>query len=335
MSFDLRLAFALLTTLALSPLSALAAEKQWIDYDGTKPQHIVLVSGDEEYRSEEVLPQLAKILARHHGFRSTVLFAVDPETGEINPNQRDNIPGLENLDKADLMVMFLRFRNLPDEQMKHIVDYVESGRPIVGIRTSTHAFDIKQGAYMKYGWKSKDWDGGFGRQVLGETWISHHGQHGKQSQRGIIAPGAKDHPILRGIHDGDIWGPSDVYGVKLPLVEGAMPLVLGQVLENMSPGDKPVDGKQNDPMMPIAWVRDYKPSPDKSARIFTTTMGCAQDMESAGYRRLLVNACYWGLGLDDQIPAESNVELVGKFDAHPFKSNAFTPGVKPADLSDR
>src|SRR5712692_11566011 len=173
------------------------ADEPWIVLKGGegpgKGKHIVLISGDEEYRSEETLPQLAKILSNHHGFKCTVLFAVDPKDGTVNPDRRDNIPGLESLQTADLMVIFTRFRELPDEQMKHIVEYVESGRPIIGLRTATHAFAFKKGAtYVRYGWRSKEWDGGFGRQVLGETWISHHGQHGKQSTRGIIAKGAED-----------------------------------------------------------------------------------------------------------------------------------------------
>src|SRR5688572_28379628 len=179
-------------------------------------KHVVLVSGDEEYRSEEALPQLGKILARHHGFKCTVLFAIDPNDGTINPNV-SNIPGLEALATADLLVIFTRFRDLPDEQMQHLAEYIESGRPIVGIRTATHAFNTKSQKYGKYSWTSKDpaYEQGFGRQVLGETWISHHGKHGSQSTRGIIAPGQEDHPILRGIGSGDIWGPTDVYGVRL------------------------------------------------------------------------------------------------------------------------
>ncbi|MGA3044010.1 MAG: hypothetical protein ABSF54_24820, partial [Bryobacteraceae bacterium] len=132
-------------------------------------KRIVLVSGDEEYRSEEGLPQLAKILSTRHGFDCTVLYAIDPAGGAIKPDLRTNIPGLEALDSADLMLMLLRFRDLPDPQMRHIVDYVESGRPVVGLRTSTHAFDLKSSpTYRRYSWNSKEWDGGFGRQVLGE-----------------------------------------------------------------------------------------------------------------------------------------------------------------------
>src|SRR6516162_5161561 len=183
----------------------LAASDLWVVYDGFpgpgKGKHIVLISGDEEYRSEEALPQLGKILSKHHGFKCTVLFAIDPKDGTINPNVLNNIPGLEALKNADLMVLFTRMRDLPDEQMKHTVDYVESGRPIVALRTATHAFAQKSKTYAKYHWQDKETNGGFGRWALGETWISHHGDHGKESTRGVIAPGAEKHPIVRGADD--------------------------------------------------------------------------------------------------------------------------------------
>jgi hypothetical protein len=291
-------------------------------------KHIVLVSGDEEYRSEEALPQLARILARHHGFRCTLLFAIDPADGTINPNIRDNIPGLEALETADLMVLFTRFRDLPDDQMRHILKYLESGKPIVAMRTATHAFDFKTNkTYAKYTWNSKDWDGGFGRQVLGETWIKHHGQHGKQSTRGIIVKGQEQHPILRGIRDGGIWGPTDVYAVRLPLPGDSTPLVLGQVLAGMQPEDPPAEGPQNDPMMPVAWVKTYN-----GARVFATTMGSSQDLANEGFRRLMVNACFWALGMEKQIKPDLDVNIVGSFEPSPFKFGGFRKGVKPEDV---
>jgi len=157
-------------------LAFLGQDNPWLVFEGGdgpgKGKHIVLLSGDEEYRSEETMPQLGKILSTHHGFKCTVLFAIDKKTGEINPNTTDNIPGMEALEKADLVIMALRFRNLPDDQMKYFVDYVESGRPIIGMRTSTHAFNFdKKGptSYKKYTWTNgdKDYEKGFGRQVLG------------------------------------------------------------------------------------------------------------------------------------------------------------------------
>jgi hypothetical protein len=301
-----------------------------------KGKRIVLVSGDEEYRSEQALPQLARILSQRHGFDCTVLFAIDPNDGTINPTQTDNIPGLESLDSADLMILFTRFRNLPDAQMKHIVDYVESGRPIVAMRTATHAFDLKTSkTYQRYSWNSKEWDGGFGRQVLGETWIDHHGRHAVQSTRGIFVKGQEKHPILRGIQDGTIWVPTDVYKVRIPLPDGTHPLVLGEVLEGMNASDAPVAGKQNDPMMPVAWTRSYTGAQRKPARIFTTTMGSAQDLLNEGFRRLLVNACYWAIGMERRIAERSSVDLVGAYQPLPFKFGGAAKGVKPSDLESR
>jgi hypothetical protein len=331
------LALLLAVAASLACVPAKAADP-WVVYDGGdgpgKGKHVVFVSGDEEYRSEEGLPQLAKILAVRHGFKCTVLFAVDPKDGTINPNETQNIPGLEALQTADLMVILTRFRDLPDDQMKYIVDYLESGKPVVGLRTATHAFNLKSKTYQKYTWtnKDKDYDGGFGRQVLGETWINHWGGHKSQSTRGIIAKGQEANPILRGIKDGEIWGPTDVYEVRLPLPEDCTVLVYGQVLVGMHPDDKPLEGKKNDPMMPIAWTKTSGGDRVKSARAFTTTMGSSTDLENEALRRLLVNACYWAVGMEGKIPAKADVELVGEYQPHAYGNNGFTKGVKPADL---
>ncbi len=307
-------------------------DDRWIVFEGSdgKPgsdKHVVLVSGDEEYRSEEALPQLAKILARHHGFDCTVLFAIDPETGEIDPENVSNIPGLKALESADLMIIATRFRNLADVQMQHIVDYVESGKPVLGMRTATHAFNIPAGAeFGRYGWNSEaeDYEGGFGRQVLGETWIAHHGKHGSESTRGIVVD--PDHPITRGIGEGDIWGPTDVYQVRLPLPGDSHTIVRGAILSGMDPDDAPVTDERNDPTMPIAWTRSYK-----GGRVFTTTMGAATDLLSEGVRRMLVNATYWCVGLEESITADADVSLVGDFEPTPFGFGDFVKGKKPSD----
>lgn len=296
-------------------------------------KNVVLVSGDEEYRSEEALPQLAKILAQHHGFRCTVLFAINRETGAIDPNVNDNIPGLEALRTADLMIIATRFRNLPDDQMSEVVAYIESGRPMIGMRTATHAFNIPADRkYAKYSFSNGTFDGGFGRQVLGETWISHHGDHGSQSTRGRISEDSAKHPILRGINDGEIWGPTDVYGVTLPLPGDSRPLVLGEVVAGMTPDSPAVEGGKNAPMMPVAWIKSYKTESGKLSRVFTTTMGAATDLSNIGVRRMLVNATYWGCGLEEQIPAESNAELVGEYDPTQFSFGGAKKGIKPAQL---
>ncbi|MAW76219.1 MAG: hypothetical protein CMJ95_02350 [Planctomycetes bacterium] len=326
--------------------SNLIADDGWISIAAeTGPgagKHIVFITGDEEYRSEEGMPQIAKILAKHHGFRCTVLFSIDQETGCIDPQVNDNIPGLEALDDADLMVLFTRFRNLPDEQMKHIVDFVESGKPVIGLRTSTHAFDIPgDRTYHRWSWRNGQWDGGFGRQVMGETWVAHHGGHGWQSSSGIIVPAASKHPILKGIKDGDVWDPSDVYTVNLPLPDGCEPLLMGRVLSGMSPDDGPCEAEKrddgtvfdkNNPMMPVAWINVRKSKNGKKQRIFSSTFGASRSFTREGTRRLLVNACYWCIGLDNQIDAKSKVDIVGEFKPTKFGFGKHTPDLQPSDL---
>ena len=147
--------------------------QQWMVYEGGegpgKGKHVVFISGDEEYRSEEALPQLAKIFSKHHGFKSTVLFSINKKTGLIDPETLNNIPGLEVLESADLMIMALRFRELPDDQMKHIIDYTNSGKPIIGLRTSTHPFNYvkdKKSKYYKYTFNHEEFEGGYGLSLI-------------------------------------------------------------------------------------------------------------------------------------------------------------------------
>src|SRR5438309_1575560 len=173
----LSLPFLSLLSLLLGSGDLLA--RDWVVYEGKEGpgvgKQIVFLSGDEEYRSEEGLPMLAKILAIRHGFKCTVCFSVNPTDGTIDPNTKNNMPGIEALATADMVVMLLRFRELPDDKMKYFVDYLNAGKPIMGLRTSTHAWNYqknKQSEYAKYSWNSSQWPGGFGQQVLGDTWIS-------------------------------------------------------------------------------------------------------------------------------------------------------------------
>jgi hypothetical protein len=308
------------------------ASPQWVVYKGDKGpgagKHIVLVSGDEEYRSEECLPQLGKILAKRHGFKCTVLFAIT--NGVIDPNNTKNIPGLEALKTADLMIIATRFRDLPDEQMKHVAEYIDAGKPVIGMRAGLVAFWLKSSkTYERFCWKGRIWKGGFGRHILGQSWMGHHGRHGRQSTRGVLVPEAKDHPIVRGCTD--IWGPTDVYVAPNPLPEGSTVLFKGQVIDGMKPTDKPAKGKKNNPMMSMAWTKTYKGVKDQVGRVFMTTMGDGRDVENEGLRRLLVNAVYWCVGMEKKIPAKSNVDIVGEYKPLPFGFNKFKKGVKPSD----
>lgn len=327
----------------LNTFAALVATAaDWVVYEGKKGpgkgKHIVFLTGDEEYRSEEGLPQLARILAVHHGFKCTVLFSL--KDGVIDPNTQNNEPGMEALDTADLCVMLLRFRGWPDEQMKHFVDYYLAGKPIIALRTSTHAFSYGKdstSAYKKFSWQSKEWPAGFGKQVLGETWVSHWGNHKKEATRGIIEATGKNSVILRGVTD--IFGDTDVYEAAPP--PDAQILVRGQVLKGMQPGDPPASYRKknaqgieqdvNDPMMPVVWTREVKNEAGKTNRILATTMGSATDLQNEGLRRLLVNAAYWAVGLEKKIPGKAKVEPVGEFKPTMYGFNGAKKGVKPSD----
>jgi type 1 glutamine amidotransferase len=325
----------LLLNCVLAAIAAAAqADDRWITFEGKegpgKGKHVVLIAGDNEYRSEEALPELAKILATEHGFNCTVLFSQNDD-GTINADAEKNIPGLEALKSADLMVLGLRFRDLPDEQMQHIADYVAAGKPIIALRTSTHAFNTSGGKFADWNWQK---NGGFGKKILGETWVDHYGAHGSESTRGLIAPRAKEHPIVRGLKDGDVWGPTDVYKVNLPLPEGCQPIFLGQVLKGMKSDDPPVEGKKNDPMMPIVWTKTYTAENGQKGRVVTSTLGAATDFVAAGSRRMFVNAVYWALGMEDKIPAEgTKADLVGEYHPTKFGFGGYVKGRKPADYA--
>lgn len=320
---------------------------KWVTYkakNNPAGKNIVLVTGDEEYRSEEAMPQLAKILSNRHGFDCTVLFAQNPEKlGTIDPNYSFNIPGLEKLADADLMILFTRFRALPDDQMQHFDNYLAAGKPLIAIRTATHAFNFKDTthAWRHYGFNYKgdktDWHLGFGKLVLGETWYTHHGHHKNQSTRGIIAPGAENHPITNGIEDGAIWGPTDVYGIRMPM-PNTQSIILGQTINRAGEYDdnEPFYGLKetdtevatnnpaakkaynpNDPMPPIAWTKNYQIPNGKAGNSFTTTIGSATDMVDEEVRRLMVNATFHLLGME--VPAKANVDVIGTYNPSPYQ----------------
>ncbi len=329
--------------LSLFAVTASAEPKQWQTYDGYNPEgygrHIVFISGDEEYRSEETLPQLAKILAVRHGFKCTVLFAQDPEKpGIINPQILTNIPGLEALRTADCMVIATRFRALPDAQMEEIDAYLKSGRPVIGMRTANHGFRFPKGSkWEHYNWLYKgeksEWAEGFGGLVLGSWFFSHHGWHGHESTRGIIEKGKQGHQILKGIQPGNVWGATDVYGVKEPIPGDDVEILLrGQVLSGMAKDSKPLgpgpyekapeyvkngSNNKNDPMQALAWTKSYQIPGGREGRAFCTTLGASLDLQAEGTRKLLVNAVYWSLGM---AAVDPDVQIVGEYEPTSFKT---------------
>ena len=194
----------LLTFLALATAAGHAAPLVFQGTDGPgKGKHLVFLAGDHEYRSEESLPALARLLAKHHGFKCTVLFNIDKE-GNIGAGEPQNMPGMEALDTADLAVVFLRFQSFPKEQMQHFDAYLNRGGPVIGLRTATHGFKMgADDAFAKYSYNSKvaGYELGFGHQVLGQTWVGHYGQNHRQSTRIAIVPEKAAHPHLVHVAD--------------------------------------------------------------------------------------------------------------------------------------
>ncbi|MEO6740772.1 MAG: PVC-type heme-binding CxxCH protein [Chthoniobacteraceae bacterium] len=312
----------LLTFLALANFAS-AASLVFQGTDGPgKGKHIVFVAGDHEYRSEESLPALARILAKHQGFKCTVLFDMDKD-GNISAGEPQNIPGMEALDTADLAVVFLRFQGLPAEQMKHFDDYLKRGGPVIGLRTATHAFKGTPEPFAKYDYNSKvpGYESGFGHQVLGQTWVGHYGQNHKQSTRISIVPEKASHPILRGVKD--VWVQAGGYVGKPS--DGEI-LTMAQPLNGMT-ADSPADATK--PPQPSEWTRTYKAANGKAARVFTSLYGTSEDITNDGYRRMLVNACFWTLGLEEKITPTLDIAFVGPFKPNTFGGGAYARGIQP------
>lgn len=234
------------------------------DTKPTKP-HVVFVTGDDEYRSEITMPLMASILEARHGLRCTVLFA------KPSPKTKENIPGLEALKTADLAVFFLRWRTLPDDQMQHILDYLESGKPLVGLRTTTHSFLYPSGH------RHAKWNDGFGRDVFGQKWLFHYGH--ESSTDATVDSAAAEHPVLRGVKR-EFHVRSWLYHV-VPLYGESQPLVVGRAVAT-----KNTKSVAN----PVAWVKMHN-----GARVFFTTMGHPEDFSIEAFRKLLINGILWTL----------------------------------------
>jgi len=299
-------------------------------------KHVVFLTGDEEYRGEEGLPMLAKILSQRHGFKCTVLFSVDAD-GVIDPKSSKSLSNGAAIDSADAIVMLLRFRAWPDEDMARFDKYLRAGKPIIALRTSTHAFN---GFPKGSPWESWNYNnqGGFGKRVLGETWLTHWGKHKIEATRAAIDPSARAHPLLRGI-DG-IFGDTDVYEAYPPA--DATILARGIVLQTLAPDAPAASYKKvrssdkqeqdvNDPAMPIIWTRMNKNDNGTTNRVLTTTLGSATDLENEGLRRLIVNGVYWGLGLN--VPAKADVTYVDEYKPSFYGFDGFRKGLRASDFA--
>jgi type 1 glutamine amidotransferase len=260
-----------------------------------RSKHIVFVSGEEEYRSEESFPMIAKILERETGAKVSFCFSVD-SVGHIDPNNTRHIAGLEKLKDADLMVMFARFRALPDNELKYITDYVESGKPIIGLRTSTHAFLYQEDSlkHMNNEWPTK---------VFGQQWITHHGhfEDGNKPLTSVYFANKMMQPILRGVKPFDAFSwLYHVDGGEWKLQGDCNILLQGKSLKS----NHEMEGNlEKFPLTnPVAWTKTYTTKSGKSSKVFFTTLGHPYDFKDTSMRKLLLNSIFWALDAENKIP---------------------------------
>lgn len=323
----------LLVTASILTMSSLICADQPVDHltfkagENANGKHVVLLSGDEEYRSEESMPMMAQIFA-NLGFNTTVLFSLNDD-GTVNPDAGGSLSHSEALDSADAIVMCVRFRHWDDASMERFENALNRGVPIVALRTSTHAFNFPEDSkWAKYSWEGKKangWEKGFGRQVLGESWVSHWGEHEVEGNRTHIESANKDHPVLNGV--GEIFCTTDVYEAH-PL-EPSTILLRGEVTKSLDPKSTGVAAK-NDPMIAVAWAREFDNAGDTNNKILTTTMGAATDLLDEDLRRLVVNGVFWGLGLDT--PTNADVSFAEGYSPSKYAFKGYRVGLKPVDF---
>jgi type 1 glutamine amidotransferase/nicotinamidase-related amidase len=232
-----------------------------------KRPHVVFVIGEGEYRTHETLPAFAERELAPRGMACTIVHA--------DPDRENEFPGLAALQSADLLFLSIRRRALPADQLAAIRRHVESGKPVVGIRTASHAFDTRG----KHGPGQEEWPE-FDHVVLGGNYTGHHGDIPQKSLR--AADGAKDHPILHNVAVERMTGNGSLYKVS-PLADSAVPLLVGSIA-----------GK---PAEPLAWTNSYR-----GGRVFYTSLGHPNDFEDAGFRQFLVNGVVWAIGKSPSAP---------------------------------
>ena len=321
----------ILMTAGIMMMQSNANAGETVVYEGDagpgKGKHIVFIASDHEYRGEETCPAIARILAKRYGFKCTVLFG--QQDGFIKPGS-SKIPGIEAIDDADMLFLFLRFVAPEDAWMAKFEAYLERGGPVLGLRTTTHGFNGIKGKYAKYNYKgSDDYVGGFGRQVLGETWnpklgAGHYGSNHKFATAMHTVPEQAGHPVMTGVKD--MHAMAGAYSA-VPMPNSVI-LANNQVLTSMEVGADPLPNK---PPQPAAWVRTYTSTSGKEGRVFCSTQGASEDILSEGVRRMIVNATLWCMSMESEIKADADMSFVGPYNPTTFN---FKPSIKDAKVSD-
>jgi hypothetical protein len=326
------LRFVFVSVFSVQAISSQA--QNHVVYEGTdgpgKGKHILFIASDHEYRGEETSPAIARILAQRYGFKCTVLFG-QTEDGVIKPGS-SLIPGIDAIDDADMLFLFLRFIQPDDAWLAKFEGYLKRGGPVLGLRTTTHAFNGIKGdyAFFNYNHRSDDFVGGFGRQVLGETWnpslgAGHYGKNHTFATAMHPVSENSDHPILRGVKE--MHAMAGAYSAR-PMPNSTI-LATNQVLQSMEVGSPPVADKEP---QPAAWVRTYQYKGGPEGRVFCSTQGASEDILSEGVRRLIVNATLWCMGMEKEIQAGSDVSFVGPYKPSTFSFKPSITTARPKDI---
>lgn len=221
---------------------------------------VAFLVAEDEYKTEESLPAFAaKYLGKE--FRTSFIFSSESD--------KNNLPGIEAIDDADVLLVSVRRRVLPAAQLERIRKFVEAGKPVVGIRTASHAFSLRAGMTVPEGfvaWTTFDPD------ILGGHYTGHHGTGPTVAVS--VAEGAADNPLLAGVDLAQLTGFGTLYQVS-PLAGSAKPLLIGRI-----PDQNPE---------PIAWTNTSK----YGSRVFYTSLGHIDDFKQESFNKLLLNALRW------------------------------------------
>ncbi len=242
------------------PLISLHAQQPTIPSE--KP-HLVIVIAEGEYKTDQTLPLFAKDNL-NRDFRVTIL--------QASKDDRNNIPGIEAVNTADALLLSVRRRTLPPQQLAVIRTYVEQGKPLIAIRTACHAFCLRNESPPS---QLADWPE-FDPQVLGGHYVNHHGNEVQSYVK--MTKAASSHPILRGISTSEFRVFGSLYRCQ-PLTETTTLLMTGRA-EDIQPHE------------PVAWTN----KPKSGNRVFYTSLGHPQDFKLPDFVRLLRNGVYWAAG---------------------------------------
>jgi type 1 glutamine amidotransferase len=224
--------------------------------------------GEAEYASQVSMPPLIREFEERCHWRTTTCPSDPIEDG------RDvyEFVGMESLADVDVLVVFTRFRRLSGRQMEMLLRYVEEGRPVVALRTSTHSFDFPEGSpYRRY-------NDEFGEMLFGTPWRYHHG-HSSRTDVEVVA-GKEGHPILKDV-EAAFSVRSWLYHV-LPLPETCDFLLEGTAVDTEIEDPKRI--RRN----PVAWTNVHR-----GGRVFYTSLGHPEDFQSASFRNLVMNGILW------------------------------------------